>query len=95
MWLPAEHRLAQRWVDEQGEKFTIDQWRTFRVRGLLGNIEERRAGGRWSAITTDLEPASGDDRRVTSSPGGLAAALDNLIDGLNSELARRRRRARR
>ena len=79
VWMPAEHPLAHRWTDERGETFTVDQWRRFRVRGTLGNVEERRTDGTWTPITTALEPAVGDIGRVMSSQKGLVAALTNLI----------------
>ena len=79
VWMPAEHPLAQRWTDERGETFTVDQWRRFRVRGVLGHVEERRTDGTWTPITTGLEPAAGDIGRLMSSRTGLGAALVNLI----------------
>ncbi len=79
VWMPAEHPLAHRWTDERGETFTVDQWRRFRVRGVLGHVEEQRTDGTWTPITTALEPAVGDIGRLMSSQTGLGGALANLI----------------
>ena len=92
--MPAEHPLAQRWVDERGELFTTDQWRTFRVQGLLGNVEERRTTG-WTPVTTELKPAIDEDPRLKSSVNALGAALANVVHGINSGSAQQYRRRRR
>lgn len=91
VWMPSEHPLAQRWVDERGERFTIDQWRTFRVHGLLGDIEERRTTG-WTPVTTELEPAIDEDPRLKSSVNALGASLANVVHGINSGSAQQYRR---
>ena len=88
VWMAAEHPLAQRWIDDQNKVFTVDQWRTFRVRGLLGNIEEHRRDGTWKPVTATLQEAGEDDQRPASSRRGLAATLTHMTNGLHSKLTR-------